>query len=152
MNLKRRYCCVAIAIAVVCVLIIATWRRRSDFENSDRGVYDDPKFRRRYVESPEWTTSDGTRRRHAQPPRSGDGRYCRMSTCFDLSRCRRGFTVHVHPNEGATSSTSFKYSEILRALRASRYYTDDPERACVFVLSMTRFQFIGFTSFNIFGL
>jgi len=59
-----------------------------------------------------------------------------MSTCFDLSRCRHGFTVHIHPSPEEAPPTSFKYSQILRAVRSSRYYTDDPERACVFVLGI----------------
>lgn len=70
-------------------------------------------------------------------------RDCRMSNCFNASLCRHGFLVHVHPApvfNNVTSSgvppVSGKYAEILRAVRMSRYYTDDPSRACLFVLAI----------------
>jgi len=131
MNLKRRYCCVASAIAVVCLLVIATLRRSNDVGDADQTTF------RHYVGGPEDSqqTTSTSRRRHRWP-RSGDGRYCRMSTCFDLSQCRHGFTVHIHPGPEVVQTASYEYSSILRALRASRYYTDDPERACIFVLGI----------------
>jgi len=135
MNLKRRYCCVASAVAVVCIFVTVTRNRSS--ENDSTASSGTPP--RRYISHPldERQTTAVARRRGRGGPRSGDGRHCRMSTCFDLSRCRHGFSVHVHPSpEAAAATTSYKYAEILRALRASRYYTDDPERACVFVLGI----------------
>ena len=137
MNIKRRYLCVASAIAVVCLVIIATSRRSADADTELADDDDETNTRQHYVGGPEYSeqTTWTIRRRYSRP-RSGDGRYCRMSTCFDLSRCRHGFTVHIHPSPEVAPPTSFKYSEILRALRASRYYTDDPERACIFVLGI----------------
>lgn len=62
-------------------------------------------------------------------------RDCRMSNCFNISLCRlNGFRVYVYPQEDQIISS--KYSEILRALRSSRYITDNPERACLFVLAI----------------
>jgi len=137
MNLKRRYCWVTCTIAVVCFLSLATLRRSNigdaDPDKTGPGGGDQTSLRH-YVDGPEQNTST-TRRRHGWP-RAGDGRYCRMSTCFDLSRCRRGFTVHIHPSPEQAPTPSYKYSEILRALRASRYYTDDAEKACIFVLGI----------------
>lgn len=59
---------------------------------------------------------------------------CRMDTCFDYERCsKHGFRVYVYPSEEATTST---YEQILSVIRASRYYTDDPNTACIFILSL----------------
>lgn len=58
---------------------------------------------------------------------------CRMETCFDFSRCRSGFKVYVYPTEESVSQI---YGEILNALRESRFYTQDPNEACLFVLSI----------------
>jgi len=139
MNLKRRYCCVVSAIvAVVCVLKVVIIRRSSEINRG--GAHSDHQtIFQHFVtgrEGSQQTNSDSRRHRHGNWPRSGDGRYCRMSTCFDLSRCRHGFAVHIHPRPEEAPSISYKYSEILRALRSSRYYTDDPKRACIFVLGI----------------
>lgn len=58
---------------------------------------------------------------------------CRMSNCFNFSLCKEGFKVYVYP---VSEKISEKYSEILKALRTSRYYTSDPSHACIFVLSI----------------
>ena len=60
------------------------------------------------------------------------GRKCRMETCFDVSRCRNGFKVYVYPDDNLLSQS---YRKILTALRDSRYYTEDPNEACLFVPS-----------------
>nr|XP_002128024.1 exostosin-1-like [Ciona intestinalis] len=70
--------------------------------------------------------------RHASRTRIYKNRKCRMDTCFDLERCRRtGFKVYVYPDVGEKTSTNFQ--NILASLRASQYYTSDPEKACLFV-------------------
>jgi len=137
MNLKCRYCCVVSAIVVVvCVLIVVSLRSSSESDRVSAHA-DDQTIFRHYVSNPEHAqqTKSNSRHRRGWPP-SGDERYCRLSTCFDLSRCRHGFTVHIHPSPEAAPFISYKYSEILKALRSSRYYTDDPERACIFVLGI----------------
>lgn len=63
------------------------------------------------------------------------GRKCRMETCFAFELCRStGFKVFVYPDQvGEKISTN--YRTILEAIRSSRYYTKNPEQACLFVLS-----------------
>ncbi|PAA92235.1 hypothetical protein BOX15_Mlig007808g1 [Macrostomum lignano] len=73
---------------------------------------------------------------------------CSMHTCFNFSRCRQGFTVYVYPkptgeadgvlgsddeSNAELSGGGETYDKILRAIRLSPYYTDDPEKACIFV-------------------
>uniref|UniRef100_A0A0R3RPY1 Exostosin-2 n=1 Tax=Elaeophora elaphi TaxID=1147741 RepID=A0A0R3RPY1_9BILA len=62
---------------------------------------------------------------------------CTMSRCFDLSRCltHDEFRVYVYPLDNG-SSMSIVYSNILKVIRESIYYTDDPQKACLFVLSI----------------
>ena len=61
------------------------------------------------------------------------GRKCRMETCFDLSRCRTAFKVYVYPDDNLLSQG---YKKVLGALRDSRYFTEDPDEACLFVPSI----------------
>lgn len=72
------------------------------------------------------------RRRPVAPPVSSDRR-CRMETCFDPTRCRDELKVYVYPSEGPSSPS---YRKVTSALRQSRYATDDPSRACLFVLGV----------------
>lgn len=58
---------------------------------------------------------------------------CRMETCFDFSRCQGEFLVYVYPSEGPVSPS---YGKVLSALRQSRYATEEPSRACLFVLGI----------------
>lgn len=66
---------------------------------------------------------------------------CRMETCFDFSKCYENFLVYVYPPEplnslGAAPPISQNYQKILTAIQESRYYTTDPEKACLFVLGI----------------
>lgn len=66
---------------------------------------------------------------------------CRMETCFDFTRCRDEFLVYVYPAEplnslGAAPPISLNYQKILSAITESRYYTSDPDQACLFVLGI----------------
>uniref|UniRef100_A0A182FLZ2 Exostosin GT47 domain-containing protein n=3 Tax=Anopheles albimanus TaxID=7167 RepID=A0A182FLZ2_ANOAL len=67
---------------------------------------------------------------------------CRMETCFDFSKCGdKNFLVYVYPPEplnslGAPPPISQNYQKIISAIQESRYYTTDPERACLFVLGI----------------
>lgn len=63
------------------------------------------------------------------------GADCRMANCFNTTPCRLyGFSVYVYPD--GRRAVSENYAKVLRALRSSRYYTTDPSRACLFVLSV----------------
>lgn len=66
---------------------------------------------------------------------------CRMETCFDYAKCRNSFKVYVYPdtdNEEAEllSSKSPLYQKILDVISESRYYTADPNEACIFVTAI----------------
>lgn len=70
-------------------------------------------------------------------------RNCRMETCFDFTKCYENFLVYIYPQEygmqnslGATPPISQNYQKILSAIQESRYYTQDPEKACLFVLGI----------------
>lgn len=77
-----------------------------------------------------------------QEANSLQGRHCRMETCFDFSRCSLGkFLVYVYPLEplnslGAAPPISSNYQKILTAIQESRYYTKNPQDACLFVLGI----------------
>uniref|UniRef100_A0A914ZQK2 Exostosin GT47 domain-containing protein n=2 Tax=Parascaris univalens TaxID=6257 RepID=A0A914ZQK2_PARUN len=62
---------------------------------------------------------------------------CTMANCFNMSLClsQKHFRVYVHPDNNA-STISIVYANILKVLRESVYYTDDPNNACLFVLSI----------------
>uniref|UniRef100_A0A8C6XAU5 Exostosin-like 1 n=1 Tax=Naja naja TaxID=35670 RepID=A0A8C6XAU5_NAJNA len=61
---------------------------------------------------------------------------CRMETCFDFSKCREhGFKVFVYPLEGE-DPVSESYLKIISSIEESRYYTSNPEEACLFVLNI----------------
>ncbi|XP_065089459.1 exostosin-1 [Ochlerotatus camptorhynchus] len=69
-------------------------------------------------------------------------RSCRMETCFDFTKCSdQNFLVYVYPPEplnslGAPPPISPNYQKIISAIQESRYYTVDPEKACLFVLGI----------------
>ncbi|XP_074832630.1 exostosin-like 1 [Carettochelys insculpta] len=61
---------------------------------------------------------------------------CRMETCFDFSRCEKyGFKVFVYPVE-REDTVSESYFKIITSIEESRYYTSNPEEACLFILNI----------------
>ncbi|XP_010001969.1 PREDICTED: exostosin-like 1 [Chaetura pelagica] len=59
-----------------------------------------------------------------------------METCFDFSRCEQnGFKVFAYPRE-RDEPLSESYDKILTSIERSRYYTPDPQEACLFILSI----------------
>lgn len=73
-------------------------------------------------------------RRQAEVP-SQDYRNCRMESCFDFSLCQNAasFKVYVYPESEPVSQG---YRKILTSLHESKYYTDNPDEACIFVLTV----------------
>lgn len=73
--------------------------------------------------------------------KSSMNKKCRMETCFDFARCRNSFKVYVYPeidveeNE-ALSSKSVLYQKILDIISESRYYTSDPNEACLYIIAI----------------
>ncbi|MBN3286810.1 EXT1C protein, partial [Polyodon spathula] len=61
---------------------------------------------------------------------------CRMETCFDFSKCEKfGFKVYVYPLEKG-DRVSESYQKIITSIVESRYYTPNPQEACLFVLNI----------------
>ncbi|CAK8683774.1 unnamed protein product [Clavelina lepadiformis] len=90
---------------------------------SEQEYYDDGD---EYVESPKERRST---REHVYKNRK-----CRMESCFDVELChRRGFKIYVYPNSGEKMSPNYK--SIIASIRSSHYYTNNPEQACLYVLS-----------------
>ena len=124
MKFKRRYSVVAVFVVSLVLLIFALLR----YLSADGAVED--TGRRRYVDDVD-VDYDWRLRTREWPPDVG----CRISNCFNATPCRlHGFRVYVYPDGGRPASD--RYAAVLRALRSSRYYTEDPERACLFVLSI----------------
>lgn len=73
---------------------------------------------------------------------------CRMHTCFDVYRCgynpKNRIKVYIYPlrkyvDESGTvvsNTISKEYNELLTAISESDFYTDDLNRACLFVPSI----------------
>ncbi len=66
---------------------------------------------------------------------------CRMETCFDFARCRNAFKVYVYPEtdleeNDMLSSKSVLYQKILDVISESRYYTNNPNDACLFIIAI----------------
>ncbi|PVD32562.1 hypothetical protein C0Q70_08003 [Pomacea canaliculata] len=58
---------------------------------------------------------------------------CRMETCFNFTKCARGFRVYVYPRQYPVSNS---YGKILSSIEESRYYTSEPSEACLFIPSI----------------
>lgn len=58
-----------------------------------------------------------------------------MDSCFDRTLCNGSFRVYVYPQHPGQKISPL-YAKILQALRESRYYTSNPNEACVFVPSV----------------
>lgn len=63
---------------------------------------------------------------------------CRMETCFNFDRCQQltgSLKVYVYPLDKFVP-ISGTYEKILNRITSSHYYTNDPDEACLFVLSI----------------
>ncbi len=132
MQAKKRYLLVTATLAFLGVLVLFSTRTQNgQYGNS-------AEFRSSYLDTEDLKYEEDPLQLSPRVRRDTNSRNykvseCRMETCFDYSRCQRGFKVYVYPEEEKVSS---KYAEILTAIRNSRYYTTDPTEACIFVLSI----------------
>lgn len=62
---------------------------------------------------------------------------CRLSNCFNFTKCKPGDTLKIHIYPSATDNphlvVSQTYQKILNVIRTSIYYEPDPSKACIFV-------------------
>ena len=139
MQAKRRYCAAATcAVFVLLLFYILTPTKDEPGVISKR---DDSKYlTREYFEIQEFTNNGEwflqrpiSKTRNTENGKLNNKAKCQMDTCFDFSKCKSGFKVYAYPE---AEKVSPKYSEILSAVRRSRYYTEDPSKACLFILSI----------------
>jgi len=73
---------------------------------------------------------------YREPPRTFSSSECTFYKCFDMTRCTgKPFKVYMYPlDENVPPSSS--YLKIINAVIDSRFYTNNPEEACLFVLSL----------------
>ncbi|XP_077287346.1 exostosin glycosyltransferase 1 ttv isoform X2 [Arctopsyche grandis] len=128
MQAKKRYLLLVASCAFLACAYFGGYRARgAGGRASGEGAAGARAFWRGGAEEEE----RGRRRRPSLRPLSPAS--CRMDTCFEASKCRGELAVYVYPSEGPASPS---YRKVLSALRQSRYATDDPSRACLFVLGI----------------
>uniref|UniRef100_A0A8C3SCK1 Exostosin-like 1 n=1 Tax=Chelydra serpentina TaxID=8475 RepID=A0A8C3SCK1_CHESE len=90
----------------------------------------DRSFLKSFADPEELQSDGGLHKQSAKHSR------CRMETCFDFSRCEKhGFKVFVYPVE-REDPVSESYLKIITSIEESRYYTSNPEEACLFILNI----------------
>jgi glucuronyl/N-acetylglucosaminyl transferase EXT1 len=58
---------------------------------------------------------------------------CQMENCFDFDKCN-SFKVYVYPFDNG-ERVSANYAKIIRVIKKSVYFTDNPREACLFISS-----------------
>ena len=134
MNAKQRYS--LILISVILLSICYFWgskfrKKRHKFRDRKKSYLEEDFFNSNiYLESRRPAPNV------AEDPNLFKSTLCTMEKCFDFSRCSgRPFKVYVYPEDDNVPPSS-SYSKILSAIKDSRFYTEDAEAACVFVLSL----------------
>lgn len=143
MQAKKRYLCV---VSIGLTVLFLYWVVPSPLDRGDGiqtrasdnareiqqnigGFYDNGDLR----DEEDLQSSPKIRRETASAAPKRKSTQCRMETCFDFSRCRTGFKIYVYPIE---ETISVSYLKILNSIRDSKYYTEDPKEACIFVLGI----------------
>lgn len=65
-------------------------------------------------------------------------RECRMSTCFDISRCINQKPIKIFikeptNNQVGSGENNIKHQNMIKILQRSKYYVSDPNEACIFI-------------------
>lgn len=132
MQAKKRYLLVLISCAFLVLCYFGSFRLRQDGDDDNIGLLE----HRSYTESEDDSPDDlvlSPRQRRYERSIAYKSSQCRMETCFDFEMCRKDFKVYVYPIEERISST---YRSILNVIQESRYSTQDPSQACLFVLAL----------------
>ncbi|KAF5288664.1 hypothetical protein FQR65_LT11977 [Abscondita terminalis] len=127
MQAKKRYLLVFVSCAFLAYCYFGGYRLKSQIKSSEINLL--PEF----IDVQSVRT--GSAIRHKEKPIGESTNECRMETCFDFSRCNKEFRVYVYPPDDSLVP-SRSYQKLLSALEESRYYTSDPTKACLFILSL----------------
>ncbi|XP_038047899.1 exostosin-1b-like [Patiria miniata] len=142
MQARTRYSVVLVS-SVVLFLVYRQWLQGSvpgHGQNLNENIKLQYDHLHTYVTWTERDSSEYEYDLHASPKQRRQSRTnlyknrkCRMDTCFDQAKCSDTFKVYVYPVHGKISES---YSKILTSIRNSRYFTSNPDEACVFVPSI----------------
>ncbi|KAK5639015.1 hypothetical protein RI129_011507 [Pyrocoelia pectoralis] len=127
MQAKKRYLLVFVSCAFLAYCYFGGYRLKSEISDTEINFLPD------FVDLE--TVRTGSAIRHKERPISESTNECRMETCFDFSRCHKDFRVYIYPPDDSLVP-SHSYQKLLSVLEESRYYTNDPTKACLFVLSL----------------
>lgn len=129
MQAKKRY---LFLVILAILLLIVYLLSRNVSKNGEVELSLEKREFATYMESEAVDLSSPKRRRESTNMESKSEK-CRMDTCFDFSRCLRGFKVYVYPVQERVSES---YTKIINTIQESKYYTTNPDEACVFILSI----------------
>jgi len=125
MNAKKRYGFTF--ISVILLTLCYYWGSKFREKRQHRKV-----LRRSYMENDKYLSSDLSSPIDFRLKNS----FCNMETCFDYSKCSgRPFKVYVYPEDDNVPPSN-SYMKIINVIKDSRFYTNDPNLACAFVLSL----------------
>ncbi|XP_022242416.1 exostosin-1-like [Limulus polyphemus] len=137
MKAKKRYFLVLISCAFLILCYFGKYYLWTNGKREAKGFSYTKHKLQSYLSTKEvYGGKDSTvspRSRRKEKVKTTDTVKCNMARCFDFSRCIDDFKVYVYPVEDSISPA---YQKILSIIQESRYYTDDPSQACLFVLSL----------------
>lgn len=140
MNAKKRYTLIFLISVVFCSAFIVfrksnrVWRRstrRNSWHN--REIQVDQQRLCFLDEEDEFKLHDKVGFRHERA--TATRTTCTMETCFDRTKCLSDFKVYVYPTQPGEKISPL-YGKILKVLKESIFYTDDPKKACLFIPSV----------------
>ena len=134
MNAKKRYSLIIISVILlsICYFWGSKFRKKRHKSRVIKKSYIEEDFFNSniYIEPKRPTPNV------AEDTKLFNSTLCTMEKCFDFKRCSgRPFKVYIYPEDDNVPPSS-SYSKIISAIRDSRFFTEDPEKACVFVLSL----------------
>jgi len=146
MQAKKRYLLVLLSCAFLAYCYFGGYRLKSERKFS---VEDLPSF----LDSMDYHFKTGnvhhsTNNIHSSEFSGDNFQRCRMETCFDFEKCHSDFKVYVYPSgeeigedgeinaEIPSPPQSTAYQKLISVITESRYYTSNPDEACLFILSL----------------
>lgn len=148
MQAKKRYLLVLLSCAFLAYCYFGGYRLKSDHniplpEDYMPAYFDilsDQLFTRDLEPSPHIRRTGGNTYNNKRVSNSIINQKCRMETCFDFSKCHNDFKVYVYPTSDEHGEVplipSPAYQKVLDVILESRYYTSDPNQACLYVLAI----------------